>query len=233
MSDKNRQNRPIKWDDASIGEYALGVMPAAERARFQSDLMREADLQRRLSLWEGHFGPMAMDIADATPPPALFNKIEGRLYGKAETQSFWQRVFGRNGLVAGAVAAALLVATPILIPPVPTTDSNDLAFSVQSADAGLTYAVAFDNSKGAMIVTREKGDVGSARDHQLWLIAGTNAPVSLGVLPDSGVIALAVSPELQAQLAGATLAISDEPDGGSPTGQPTGAVLATGVVIGA
>jgi anti-sigma-K factor RskA len=233
MSDKNRQNRPIKWDDASIGEYALGVMPAAERARFAADLMRDVDLQRRLSRWEGHFGPMAMDVADATPPPAMLGKIEGRLFGKAETQSFWQRLFRREGMLGGALAGALIIAGNLYHSRLPIPDANDLAFSVQSADAGLTYAVAFDNSKGAMIVTREKGDVGTARDHQLWLIAGANAPVSLGVLPDSGVIALAVSPELQAQLKGATLAISDEPDGGSPTGQPTGAVLATGVVIGA
>jgi anti-sigma-K factor RskA len=64
----------------------------------------------------------------------------------------------------------------------------------------------------------------------LWLIAGGNAPVSLGVLPDSGIVALAFPVDLKDQLRGATLAISDEPDGGSPTGQPTGAVLATGVV---
>ena len=31
-------------------------------------------------------------------------------------------------------------------------------------------------------------------------------------------------------IAGLTLAISDEPPGGSPTGQPTGAVLAVGTV---
>ena len=34
-----------------------------------------------------------------------------------------------------------------------------------------------------------------------------------------------------ASLAGGVLAISDEPDGGSPTGLPTGAVLATGQVL--
>ncbi len=61
----------------------------------------------------------------------------------------------------------------------------------------------------------------------MWLIAGDDAPVSLGVLPD-GPVRLAIAPDLRPRLAGATLAISDEPPGGSPTGQPSGAVLATG-----
>jgi anti-sigma-K factor RskA len=66
----------------------------------------------------------------------------------------------------------------------------------------------------------------------LWLIAGNNAPVSLGVLPDAGAVTLMVAEALAVQLAGGTLAISDEPDGGSPTGAPTGAVLATATVSG-
>ena len=65
----------------------------------------------------------------------------------------------------------------------------------------------------------------------MWLIAdGAGAPVSLGVLPAAQFAELAIPADQIAALAGATLAISDEPLGGSPTGQPTGAILAVGKV---
>jgi anti-sigma-K factor RskA len=88
----------------------------------------------------------------------------------------------------------------------------------------------YDGQKGEIKFTRVSGAPVSGRDFQLWLIQGKNAPISLGVLPaqDKGIIKL--SDDLKAKLSGSILAISDEPAGGSPTGQPTGAVLATGAM---
>jgi anti-sigma-K factor RskA len=65
----------------------------------------------------------------------------------------------------------------------------------------------------------------------LWLIAEGGAPVSLGLLEPQGPSRITVPDDLRPVLAGATLAVSDEPPGGSPTGQPTGAVLAAGVFV--
>uniref|UniRef100_A0AAN0NK60 Uncharacterized protein n=1 Tax=Yoonia rhodophyticola TaxID=3137370 RepID=A0AAN0NK60_9RHOB len=36
-----------------------------------------------------------------------------------------------------------------------------------------------------------------------------------------------ITPEIAVLMDGGTLAVSDEPEGGSPTGAPTGAILAT------
>ena len=52
------------------------------------------------------------------------------------------------------------------------------------------------------------------------------APVSLGLMPASGEVRLALNDRQRAALAAAAnVAVSDEPAGGSPTGAPTGAVL--------
>ena len=62
---------------------------------------------------------------------------------------------------------------------------------------------------------------------ELWLIPADGVPRSIGVIPVAERTAMVLSPQILAALAaGTTLAISDEPAGGSPTGQPTGAVLA-------
>ena len=66
---------------------------------------------------------------------------------------------------------------------------------------------------------------------ELWLIPSHGVPRSIGVIPVVERTAMALSPQIFAALAaGTTLAISDEPAGGSPTGQPTWLVLATGAV---
>jgi anti-sigma-K factor RskA len=57
------------------------------------------------------------------------------------------------------------------------------------------------------------------------------APVSLGVLPADAVARIALTEQLKAALQNGTLAVSDEPIGGSTTGAPTGDVLAVGKVI--
>ena len=73
------------------------------------------------------------------------------------------------------------------------------------------------------------GERAAGKDFQLWMIEGKNAPVSMGVIPTGPTVHIELTPALQQKLAqGAVLAISVEPAGGSPTGQPTGPVVATG-----
>lgn len=68
--------------------------------------------------------------------------------------------------------------------------------------------------------------------HELWAIAGDAAPVSLGVVPENGRITLTLPDALRGSpQSGLVLALSDEPPGGSPTGAPTGDVLAVGEVL--
>jgi anti-sigma-K factor RskA len=63
----------------------------------------------------------------------------------------------------------------------------------------------------------------------LWLIPEGGQPLSLGVVSAEGVQRRVLEPALALRFAaGATVAVSDEPEGGSPTGQPTGDVLAAG-----
>jgi anti-sigma-K factor RskA len=67
------------------------------------------------------------------------------------------------------------------------------------------------------------------RVFELWTIAPGEAQLrSLGVIPANGELkASPLPPELRD---GATLAISIEPPGGSPTQQPTGPVVFVGIV---
>ncbi|TIP55629.1 anti-sigma factor, partial [Mesorhizobium sp.] len=71
------------------------------------------------------------------------------------------------------------------------------------------------------------GERAAGKDFELWMIEGKNAPVSMGVIPAGQTARMTISPAVQERLAqGAVLAVSLEPAGGSPTGQPTGPVVA-------
>ena len=67
-----------------------------------------------------------------------------------------------------------------------------------------------------------------------WLGLDEEKPVSLGVFPTDRPTTLHLSPAIVARLSNrALLAVSVEPPGGSPTGQPTGPVIAKGAIAGA
>ena len=71
---------------------------------------------------------------------------------------------------------------------------------------------------------------GPDQDMELWLLPPGEAPRSLGLLTPAGGERDLAREDLET-LAGAALAVSLEPAGGSPTGQPTGPVLYHGPII--
>jgi anti-sigma-K factor RskA len=69
------------------------------------------------------------------------------------------------------------------------------------------------------------------RAPELWLIPAGGKPIPVGMIAHDRPTTIALDAKLVAQLGPtALLAVSVEPVGGSPTGQPTGAVVAKGVI---
>jgi len=67
------------------------------------------------------------------------------------------------------------------------------------------------------------------RAMELWLIPAGDKPHSLGLISPARPVRIDVPRELAARMTPDTaLAVSMEPPGGSPTGQPTGPVIASG-----
>lgn len=224
MSDGKRQY----WDDASVGEYALGVMPLNERVRFAADLKNDRSLQMRVAMWDGNFAPMTDELAGVAPPPFVLGKIESRLFPAAKPVSLFQRLgFWQAATALAFGALAFVVAVPQLMPP--PVQPVPLVAVIQGET--LLVSASYNDTNGTLTVSRKRGTEADAHDFELWVIPAGSAPVSIGVL-QAGEITLINLPEaLKGVIAGSTLAITDEPDGGSPTGKPTGAVLGSGTVL--
>ena len=65
---------------------------------------------------------------------------------------------------------------------------------------------------------------------ELWVVPKEGAPRSLGVINDTGETRLALVGMDEKLSGGLVFAISKEPPGGSPTGQPTGSVMCKGAI---
>lgn len=204
---------PQEAEDALAAEYVLGVLDLAERSEVEARLKRDTGFAARVTAWENRLAGLN-DGFDEVPAPRLLPQIEARLFPKATPR----RKSGLFGWLAGGLIAAslALVSVTILAPP-----RADRVATLATADNRLAYAVT--HFGGSLQVTRVAGvPAVPGQVHELWVIAPGAAPVSLGLLQDRPlVVAYPVPP------AGFVLAVSIEPEGGSPTGAPTGPVILT------
>ncbi|MFN3636419.1 MAG: anti-sigma factor domain-containing protein, partial [Rhizobium rhizophilum] len=106
-----------------------------------------------------------------------------------------------------------------------------LTADLAGEDQAIALHARYDGSSGRLSVTPVASGGADQKSLELWLVEGEQAPVSLGVLPQTGQGEIDVPEDLRARLAeGVVLAVSLEPFGGSPTGQATGPVVALGEV---
>jgi len=224
-------------DDIVAAEYVLGVLPADERRQAARRIDAEPAFARLVDRWETHLAPLATGFADAEAPAAVRAAIDRRLFpggaasngparsttGLLSSLAFWR------GLAAVALAAlALYIALPFIRPPVEAPGERMVA-SLSAEGSDVSYLAIYDASTNDIGLSRVSGEPGEGRDFELWVIEGQQAPVSLGIIPNTPSARMLVGDRLRAKMiSGAVFAISDEPAGGSPTGQPTGPVVAAG-----
>ena len=217
-------------DRVLAGEYALGLLSPEEARAFEARMATDPALRQAYAGWAEDLAALTDDMEEVAPPADMLDRVDAILFEPPQRRSLLQRL-GLAWIIPGAVLASLLVffvvSNDLLVP---DRGAPALQAEVAAQDDSLRVLAAFDPDSGTLRVTRDAGGAAPGRSLELWLIAGQAAPVSLGVLPDTRQGVLPVASDVAAKLPGATLAISDEPPGGSPTGAPTGDVLATGQV---
>jgi anti-sigma-K factor RskA len=215
----------LNEDDINLAaEYALGLLDGEDARLVEARLNLDEDLKAEVVRWQEHFATLADEVALVEPPARLKGVIERKIYGVPVTKAGFS--FLRFLTIGGAVAMLAVTVLWFAL----NRDTGDYAALLADAGRGLQVEAVFDQDSGTLDVARLSGPELPGRAVELWLIADGAAPVSLGLVPSAGGASVTLPADLAAKFATATLAISDEPEGGSPTGQPTGAVLATAVV---
>lgn len=222
-------------DEALAAEYALGLLSTEEREAFELRLRDDSALRALVAHWDETMLPLASAYEPVKPPADTFDAIERRVFAERTAQQkrgVFSSLWFWRGFSAVAAAAALIMAVTLYAPTIGTqTEGQALIAQLQNEERALSVAAYFEPGSNTLVLTRASGSALSGRDFELWLIAPESAPVSLGTLPSGERIEVALTDPLAAELdLGTSLAISDEPRGGSPTGEPTGDILAVGPV---
>lgn len=211
-------------DEALAAEYVLRFMDDSERRAFEARLSGEPDLRSRVHRWEADFAGFGAEVPPERPPASL-RKAVLEAIAPATRDGRPSRLWTWLGGLAVAGLAAVVFLT---VAPEDTDQSPAYRAELASADRGLVLQAAVTADARQIVVEPQVGTPPEGRVLELWLIAeGAEAPVSLGVLESGERTRIDVPGALAASLPTGTLAISDEPPGGSPTGAPTGEVLAT------
>jgi anti-sigma-K factor RskA len=221
-------------DKQLASEYALGVLGRSEMAVAETRFDTEPLFRREVEDWQARLMPMLDEVAKVTPKAAVWDNI-ARATGFETTQastslwqnlSFWRGFSVLSGSLAAASIAALLFFPAGLFNPPPSAPLVAMLTSTGKAPA---FMARFDSETRSLVIRAATVDSTETRVAELWLIPGDGIPRSLGILDDKGRGTLKLNDVNQAVFsAGGTLAISLEPAGGSPTGAPTGPVIATG-----
>lgn len=219
-------------DGIRAAEYVLRLMPVSEERAFESRLEREPGLMHQVSFWANRLAGLNAAIDPVTPRSAVRKELLARLFGETKKPSFWQRAALWQGLSLASVAVAAFFALQSLQVPLPGQPRPMLVSEIAAEDESLRVLAVVVPATHEIQLTRTAGAAAVGRVFELWGIPPDgSAPISLGVLPDGPTATIPVPEALQAfPTTQITLAISDEPPGGSPTGAPTGAVLALGQI---
>jgi anti-sigma-K factor RskA len=215
-------------DNLLAAEYVLGVLERADRASAARRIERDRAFARLVADWETRFAPWAEEIAPAAPPAAVWDRIAAALPAqKASPADWWESLaFWRGLTVATGALAAASIAALVYFGTLPSQPPL-----VAALDGGGKHAfvATIDPRNATVLVVPAALAIEAGRVPELWLIAPGGKPRSLGLLNAEKSVTLAIPADLLARTTTqAVLAVSLEPPGGSPTGAPTGPVIAQG-----
>ncbi|MBF58030.1 anti-sigma factor [Halomonas sp. FeN2] len=220
---------PNQWDlsdpddrHLAAGEYVLSVLDRDQKARFEALLAVSHDLRNDVEAWREHLHLFNERLDPKTPPKEVWQRITAAT--GALPLRWWQRLGAWQAMAASfgvmAVALGLLWQQAELTTP----PEGEAVFVVQDESRTPGWIISATEGGELIVQAVQPTQVNSEQTGELWLIAD-GTPISLGLLPEQGSLRLQPSAELRAQLFNADLAVSVEPQGGAPGGQPTGPII--------
>jgi len=227
-------------DRINAAELAIGLLVGEEQAQARNRAAAEPAFAREVAWWQESLAPLLTQTRDVPPPSYLRERIVARLDvpmvepRRSSHKWRWAGLGGAIGALAASLATFLLtpeVRTPGYEQPVPVTRPSkvlvaSLMWSTRSAKPN---PVAVLDPADNTLRLSAAVDVAKDRVGQLWRIPVGGTPISLGLVPTAVGNRVLLTPAIT-PAQGETLAVSVEPVGGSPTGQPTGPVILTGTL---
>ncbi len=237
--------------DALAGEYVLGLIEGADLVAFDRRLESDTELAASVERWRAHFAAIDATATPIAPPPGLWARIEAGLAGIAQSparagaevvrssahaaaaspasrlQDWWNSLFvWRGAALAGALAAIVLAVG--LVGALDRARRQPVMVAVLMTDASVAAAVVHTFADGRVeMLPLQAINVPEGKALEIWTLWDRAVgPRSVGLIDRARSTPLRLDnlPLGKDQLFEITL----EPATGSPTGRPTGPIIAKG-----
>lgn len=229
-------------DEVSAAEFILGTLSPPEMQVAALRALEDEAFAGRIAWWREHFAQLDTSPPEIPVSRGLWRKVDlltravDRMDGHTPVEALVSIAKQKGRWKAAAFMTAALLGACIVA---------GLAYFHRHPPQGERY-VAVVNEGGTQPALLLMVDVAShkvlvhslaaepppGRSLELWYTAEGEAPRSLGVLSPHSSAAIGLD-DLPLKLGDkpATLAISSEPPGGSPTGRPSGPMLYSGPLL--
>ncbi|MDN5567660.1 MAG: anti-sigma factor [Paracoccus sp. (in: a-proteobacteria)] len=220
---------PLEEDQALAAELALGLLDDDETKAATARMAEDTVFAQAVRDWHERLASLAENLTPVMAPARARHAIRQRL-GHAsaplandptDRRAWWR---GPMGALTGLLAAAAVAAFLWLPGQQATAPQPGFQAQLQVQNSPMRVAARLDGRE--MEIAMENGTPPSDRDLEIWWIKPDgSAPVSIGLVPRDGNLRMTL-PEGLDPAEDVQIALSDEPLGGSPTGQATGPVVA-------
>ena len=229
-------------DEMAAAEFALGTLDADERATLAARRLREPELDQAIRAWEQRLAPLTEAVPGIEPPPGAYGAIEARIRSasprpaQVQDGAEWSalrrsRALWRFAALAASLVAALLAIGFFVGEVTQKATPRQYVAILQKDAASPAFEVTVDLNRQDFSVRPIAAEAPAGKAFQLWMIEPRlGKPRSLGVI-GAGRSAAALAVDDQMVIQDATYAVTVEPPGGSPTGQPTSAPVFVGKLI--
>lgn len=222
--------------DLEAAEYVVGTL-SPDRSRALEELAAQnPDVAAAILAWQERLCPLVDMLPRVTAPATAWPRLERAITPRQPLLQVppirlklrvrvWRGLAtnfapGFVGAVCGMALMGLIVMPKMLI-------SLPAVAALQATDTAAPAYLIMLTKDGRATIIANNVTVPSGRSFQLWgLPEGTTVPISLGVLPASGMLKM---PAIVG--AGTVLLVTSEMPGGSTSGMPTTTPLYTGKLI--
>jgi anti-sigma-K factor RskA len=235
-------------------EYVIGLLRGPARRRFEKLAARDPALLAEQRFWESRLDTLGGRLTPVEPPEKVWIGLSHRI-GLVDSNKVVMLKKSEASVrpaspwrVGAGIAAAIAVVFAVIVsqhgatpsapstPPVaqvtpPPAAAPTYVALLKIPDSTMQWTVSISTEHDRMNVAAAGVAPPLANGHsiELWWLSPAG-PVAVGVLPINGTGVMPL-PKGMAEASEMKLALSLEPVGGSPTGQPTGPVLTSAAAV--
>jgi anti-sigma-K factor RskA len=234
--------------DRLAAEYVLGTLRGPARRRFQALLPAHPALRDAVRGWEERLVLLASSEEGVAPPERVWQGVTKRLFSAStgaaaeptaqsaaaraydgwRSMAWWRTLAGAGFVASLALVVVLNQTPPPQAPVVVLLQANpEVAQAAQAVFGTQAAFVASVSADGRALVLKPLATLPAPAQKalELWAVPTSGAPRSLGLVQANGATTVQRAALLQGT---AAFAVSVEPEGGSPTGAPTGPIVSLG-----